>query len=594
MFKTSKRGSRPDEAIGDVLRRRAELTPHRRVFLFLERGQREGGSYTFAELDRKARSIGSRLADLGAKGKRVLLPHPPGLEFVAGFFGCLYAGAVAVPSCSSLLSTRQRDRLRFIVEDAEVEFILAASTESLISFRESLTAEEWTSRLSLLAADEVAETEGTEWSLADSRPDDVAYIQYTSGSTSSPKGVVISHGNVMCNQRMIQSAFGTGEGSVVVSWLPHFHDMGLVGVVQHAVYAGMSVVLMAPIDFIRRPVQWLRAISKYRASISGAPNFAYDLSVERVKDAEVAELDLSCWKLAFNGSEPVKADTMERFAEKFAKAGFGRESFYPCYGLAEATLFVSSRVPSAPLSSRRHEAKSKPLDQLDKDFVFVRQSRRQVVSCGQAWESERLVIVDPKTNRRCSEGTEGEIWIAGPHVAKGYWRRPDETREVFEACLSETGEGPFLRTGDLGYLINGELYITGRLKELIILHGKNHYPHDIEATVATSHPSLRPNCGAAFSVDVTGQEELVVFQEVKKQTPPEKVFEIKGAIRQALAEERAIKPYSVVLFKPNTIPKTSSGKIMRSACRTDFLTNSFVENTFSSPDYLKPPRRERA
>ena len=541
--------------INDVLRRRAELTPHRRVFLFLESGEREGASYTFAELDRKARAIGTRLEALGAKGKRVLLPHPPGLEFVASFFGCLYSGAVAVPACSSLLSTRHHDRLRFIVEDADAEFILAPSTQL-----QNLTDQEWTVRLSLLAADEVAETKGADWSPAQVGPDDVAYIQYTSGSTSSPKGVVISHRNVLSNQKMIQSAFRTTEDSVVVSWLPHFHDMGLVGVVQHAVYAGMSVVLMAPLDFIRRPAQWLRAISKYRASISGGPNFAYDLCVERIKDEAASELDLSGWILAFNGSEAVKPDTIKRFVEKFGKAGFRRECFYPCYGLAEATLFVSSRASVKPFPSRREG---------------------EVVSCGQGWDSELVLIVDPKTHRRCADGTEGEIWVAGPHVAKGYWRRPVETREIFEAQLSDTGEGPFLRTGDLGYLSGGELHITGRLKELIILHGKNHYPQDIEATAAASHPLLRRDGGAAFSVEVAGREQLVLFQEVNRQTPVEKAFEIKCAIRKALAENRSVKPYSVVLFKPNTIPKTSSGKIKRSACRTDLLQNSFAENIFS-------------
>jgi acyl-CoA synthetase (AMP-forming)/AMP-acid ligase II len=289
-----------------------------------------------------------------------------------------------------------------------------------------------------------------------------------------------------------------------------------------------------------------------------APNFAYDLCVERVKEEAIAELDLSCWQVALNGSEPVKAETMKRFVEKFGKTGFGTESFYPGYGLAEATVFVCSRVPSQPVVSRG-----------------------QVVSCGPPCASERMLIVDPKTHRRCSEGTEGEIWLAGPHVAQGYWRRPGETRETFKACLSDDGAGPFLRTGDLGFLLDGELHVTGRLKELIILHGKNHYPQDIEATVATSHPLLRRDCGAAFSVEVTGREELVVLQEVQRQTPPEKSFEIKCAIRQALAEDRAIKPYAIVLLKPNTIPKTTSGKIMRSACRADFLRNSFTENIFS-------------
>jgi acyl-CoA synthetase (AMP-forming)/AMP-acid ligase II len=546
------------ETIVDVLRQRAELTPHKRVFLFLDRGEREGASFTFGQLDRKARAIGSRLASLGAKGKQVLLPNPPGLEFVANFFGCLYAGAVAVPTCSTLLSARKHDRLRFLVEDAEVEFILAASTESLTSFRESIAGDEWTSRVILLAADEVPEIEEAESSPSNRGANDVAYIQYSSGSTSSPKGVVISHRNVMCNQRMLQQAFRTSEDGVIVSWLPHFHDMGLVGVIQRAIYVGMSAVLMAPIEFIRRPVQWLGAISRYRASISIAPNFAYDFCVERVKDDAVAELDLSYWEVAFNGSEPVKAETMKRFAEKFGKTGFRTESFYPCYGLAEATVFVSSRRPTEPVVSRR-----------------------QVLSCGPASASERVLIVDPKTRRRCSEGIEGEIWVAGPHVAQGYWKRPDETRKTFKAYLNDSGDGPFLRTGDLGFLLEGELYVTGRLKELIILHGKNHYPQDIEATVATSHPLLRRDCGAAFSVEVTGKEELVVLQEVKRQTPPEKSSEIKCAIRQALAEDRAIKPYSVVLLKPNTIPKTSSGKIRRSTCRADFLRNSFAESIFS-------------
>jgi acyl-CoA synthetase (AMP-forming)/AMP-acid ligase II len=538
------------ETIIDVLRQRAELTPHKRVFLFLDKGESEGASFTFAQLDRRARSIGCRLAALGARGKQVLLPNPPGLEFVANFFGCLYAGAVAVPACSTLLSARKRDRLRLIVEDAEVEFILAASTESI-------AGEEWASRLILLATDEVPETEAAEWS-PDCKADDVAYIQYSSGSTSSPKGVVISHRNVMCNQQMLQQAFRTSDDSLIVSWLPHFHDMGLVGVIQRAIYVGMSGVLMAPIEFIRRPVQWLHAISKYRASISIAPNFAYDLCVERVKDEAIGELDLSCWEVAFNGSEPVKAETMKRFAEKFAETGFRAESFCPCYGLAEATVFVSSRLPSALV-----------------------ESRRQVVSCGPACASERVLIVDPKTHRRCSEGAQGEIWVAGPHVAQGYWKRPDETRAAFNAYLNDNGDGPFLRTGDLGFLLEGQLFVTGRLKELIILHGKNHYPQDIEATVAMSHPLLRRDCGAAFSVDVTGKEELVVLQEVKRQTPPEKSFEIKCAISQALAEDRAIKPYSVVLLKPNTIPKTSSGKIMRSACRADFLRNNLTESVFA-------------
>lgn len=568
------------ETLVDVLRRRAERTPNRRVFMFLEGGEREADSLSFGQLDRRARAVAHRLTSLGMRGRQVLLLHPPGLDFIASFFGCLYAGAVAVPSYLSLLSARNLSQFRFIVEDADVKLILAAP-DSLNSFRQILSEAGLTQAPGLLASDDVSDEEADGWSPVNIEPDALAYIQYTSGSTSSPRGVMIHHDNIMHNQRMIQSAFGQEEGMTGVSWLPHFHDMGLVGMVQQSVFTDMLAVLMSPLEFIRRPIKWLRAISKYRAYGSGAPNFAYDLCVERVTPEEAAALDLSCWKRAFTGSEPVRAETLERFAAKFSSCGFQAASFYPCYGLAEATLFVAGRAGFDPPVVRSVRLKDLEDGYFNEVAPSPANGSRRVVGCGLGWGDERILIVDPESLTPSPAGKVGEIWVSGSHVAKGYWKCAEEVRQAFHARLADTGEGPFLRTGDLGCVVDGELFITGRLKDLIILRGKNHYPHDIEMTVALSHPALRPNCGAAFSVDVGEQEELVVFQEVKGRTPPEQAVEIYAAIRQALAEEHAVKPHAIVLLKANTIPKTSSGKIRRSACRAEFLVNGFLQHAFS-------------
>lgn len=566
------------ETMVDVLRSRALRSRDQRAFLFLESGEREGASLTFGELDLRARAIASRLVSLGASEKQVLLLYPPGLEFIEAFFGCLYAGCVAVPSYSTMLSSRNISRLQFLINDAGATLMLTDS-RSQASY-ESSTAQETPLQIPLLASDRIRDEEGHAWAPVEVRPEALAYIQYTSGSTSEPKGVMLDHSSVMHNQRMIRFAFGNTEGSWAVSWLPHFHDMGLVGVIQQTVYAGLSTVLMSPLEFIRRPARWLRAISKYRARGSGAPNFAYDLCVDRIKPEELEGLDLSCWKRAFNGSEPVRADTLDRFAARFSSYGFDPASFYPCYGLAEATLFVSGRSEGAPLVVRKVEARALEDCSWRESSLADSKATRRIVGCGHAWGEERIVIVDPKTCTRSAPGQVGEIWVAGGHVAKGYWGREEEPREVFGARLADGDETAFLRTGDLGCIVDGELFITGRLKDLIILRGRNHYPQDIEATVAVSHPSLLRSGSAAFSVEVDEQEELVVVQEVKSRTSPETSVEIYASIRQALAEDHALKPYAVILLKPNMIPKTSSGKVRRSACRIKFLTDAFAEESF--------------
>ncbi|HEX8147189.1 MAG TPA: fatty acyl-AMP ligase [Pyrinomonadaceae bacterium] len=575
------------ETIADILRRRAVLTPDRRAFIFLEGGEREGEALTFGQLDRRARAIAHRLTARGARGERVLLMHSPGVEFIASFFGCLYAGAVAVPLCSSFLSGRRLSGLKFFLDDADAKLI-AAGSDALKAFRQALSGAEGFPRVGLLATDEVADGEGDGTPERKARPGALAYIQYTSGSTSAPKGVAVYHRHIIHNLRMFGAAVGITEGMSAVSWLPHFHDMGLVAMIQQGVYAGVDTALMSPLEFIRRPVRWLRAISRYGAYFSCAPNFAYDLCVERVTPEETAGLDLSCWKRAVNGSEPVRPATVERFSARFASCGFQPASFYPGYGLAEATVFVTGRAGFAPPVVRCVEAEDLERGYLRDAPRAGGAGTRQLVSCGRGWGAERIVIVDPQTLTRSQPGRVGEVWVSGPHVAGGYWNRPEESRATFEAYLAGGGEGPFLRTGDLGCIVDGELFITGRLKDLIIIRGKNYYPHDIEATVAASHPALRPLDGAAFSVEVEGREELVIVQEVRGSTLIEQAEEICAAIRRALAEEHALRPYAIKLVKARSIPKTSSGKTRRSACRDEFLKSAFSGKEFCPPTAAKP------
>jgi acyl-CoA synthetase (AMP-forming)/AMP-acid ligase II len=561
------------ETLVSILRSRANRNPDRQVFTFLERGEREQASLTFGELDRRARAIANRLTSLQAKGERVVLLYPPGLEFIASFFGCLYAGAIAVPGYPPTRG-HNHARLLALIRDAGAKLVLTVS-DSLNALQHLLGDLIRDRAVTLLASDQVADAEAIGWARINIGQDAIAYIQYTSGSTSTPRGVIVRHGNIMHNQRMIGRAFGLAEGMNLVSWLPLFHDMGLVGMVEHSVYAGLYAILMSPLEFIHQPIRWLRAISRYNAHTSGGPNFGYDLCVKRIKTDDLAGLDLSCWKRALNGSEPVRAETMERFAAKFSNYGFKSSSFFPCYGLAEATLFVSGReatgarlvrtVNSAALEAGRFEESS-----------AERNGSRQMVSCGKGQADQQIMIVDPQTGANCPAGTVGEIWVSGSHVAQGYWNRAEESAIVFQARLAETGAGPFLRTGDLGCLVDDELFITGRLKELIILCGRNHYPHDIEATVAASHSALESSCNAAFVVEVEGQEALVVVQEVRRSTPPAQAEEICAAMRQALAENHAINPHALVLVGANTIPKTSSGKIRRFACRA-----AFVDGTLS-------------
>jgi acyl-CoA synthetase (AMP-forming)/AMP-acid ligase II len=382
-------------------------------------------------------------------------------------------------------------------------------------------------------------------------PDALALLQYTSGSTAAPKGVCITHRNLMHNEALIHTAFEHSGPGVGVNWLPPYHDMGLIGGLLQTVYHGAACYLMSPLAMLQDPSRWLRAVSRYRADTSGGPNFAFDLCVQRVPAERIAELNLSNWSVAAIGSEPIRAATMARFAETFAGCGFRAEAFYPCYGLAEATLFVTGGPKSAPPT-------------------VLTVNGQLLVGCGRTWPGQEVCIVDPETRVKLPDEQTGEIWLRGPSVAAGYWNRPEETAEAFDARRADTGDGPYLRTGDLGFLRGGELFVTGRAKDVIIVRGRNHYPGDIEETVQSVHPGLRPGCGAAFEVTRDGVPRLVVVQEVERRCRELDVGQLLGDVRQAVAERHDLQLFDLVLLKYGGIAKTTSGKVRRHACRAEY------------------------
>lgn len=560
--------------IVDLLRWRACHQRERQAYTFLTDGERQEEHLTYQELDRQARAIGTLLQQAGVAGERALLLYPPGLGYIAAFFGCLYAGVTAVPAYPPQPARLNRTlpRLEAIASDAQAAVILTTSAIALMG-KVVLARNRSCRRMRWLTTNRLARRLEEQWHDPAVGKDTLAVLQYTSGSTAQPRGVMLSHNNLMHNLGLIHQCFEHTPESQGVIWLPPYHDMGLIGGILQPLYGGFPVVLMSPVAFLHNPLRWLQAVSRYGATTSGGPNFAYDLCVRKSTPAQRACLDLSCWQVAFSGAEPIRPDTLERFAETFVSCGFRREAFYPCYGLAEATLIVSGgAVPRPPIvrtvqgaALEHHRVIDTPTDQ---------DGTRTLVGCGHALADQQMVIVHPETLTRCASDHVGEIWIAGPSVAQGYWQRPDETERTFGAFVADTGAGPFLRTGDLGCLRDGELFVTGRLKDLIIMRGRNLYPQDIELTVERSDPALRPGHGAAFTVEVDGEEQLVVVQEVQHHSHNTSHDALIEAIRRAVAEEHDVHLSAVVLIKAGSIPKTSSSKIQRSACRAAFLNAS--------------------
>ena len=562
----------------ELLRFRASTQPDKQAFVFLRDGEEEDGRLTYGELDRQARAIAAALQDRNLQDQRALLLYSPNLEFVAAFMGCLYAKVLAVPAYPPR-PNQTLDRLRAIMADSGAT--VALTTESQLGNMERLLAKNPDfSALNWFTTDTLTRETGREqnWFEPQVSPADLAFLQYTSGSTGTPKGVMVSHGNLLHNANLIRDSFQDTEQTRAVSWLPPYHDMGLIGGVLQPLFLGIPMALMSPVSFLQRPYRWLQTISRYQATTSGGPNFAYDLCIRQITDTQKEQLDLSRWSLAFSGAEPIRAETLERFVDAFSPCGFRKEAFYPCYGMAETTLFVTGGDrPTAPTLLSVDGSR---LEQNRAVVIPETPESRVLVSCGHCHPDQQLVITHPDDQTLCDDNQVGEIWVSGDSVAQGYWNRPQQTQDVFYARIydpaqslpAELSDRPFLRTGDLGFLHQGELYVTGRIKDLIIIRGLNHYPQDIELTVDQCHEDLRQGCNAAFSVEVNGEERLLIAQEVERRALRRlKVNEVTQAVRQAIAQHHQLQTYGVLLLKTGSIPKTSSGKIRRHACKDGFL-----------------------
>ncbi len=547
--------------LAHALQRRAALTPDRVALRFLADTPGQGVVLSYRDLDLRARTIAATLQAEAALGDRAVLLFPSGPDYVAAFFGCLYAGVIAVPAYPPESARRHhQERLLSILKDAEPRLLLTSS-----DLREPLQAIE--SAPPVLCVDTLDPARAGQWRMPTLQDDDIAFLQYTSGSTALPKGVQVSHGNLVANELLIRHGFGIdlNPDDVIVSWLPLYHDMGLIGGLLQPVFSGVPCVLMSPAYFLARPLRWLEAISEYGGTISGGPDFAYRLCSERVSDSALQRLDLSGWRVAYSGSEPIRLDTLERFAEKFASCGFTPDNFMASYGLAEATLFVAG-------TPRRHGIPS-----LRVDDAALTQNRAEpgqgsaVMSCGVSQPGHAVLIVEPATSQPLADNQVGEVWAAGPSIALGYWRNPEASAKTFVQHDGRT----WLRTGDLGFLRGGELFITGRLKDLLIVRGHNLYPQDIEQTIEREVEVVRKGRVAAFAVNDGGEEGIGIAAEisrsVQKILPPEALIK---AIRQAVAEACQQAPSVVVLLNPGALPKTSSGKLQRSACRSRLADGS--------------------
>jgi acyl-CoA synthetase (AMP-forming)/AMP-acid ligase II len=555
----------------DLLRQQAQDFGDRTAFLYLD-DQSESESLSFKQLDTHARAIAATLQKTMEPGDRALLMYPAGLDFIAAFFGCLYAGVIAVPATYPK-PRRPLPRMASIARNSGAT--VALTTRQTLDTIDMSQQDALVAGMQWMATDETPAHCARDWRPTNVSPDQLAFLQYTSGSTSDPKGVMVSHGNLLANLEAIRQSFGVevedpGQQQVAtgVFWLPAYHDMGLIGGILTPLYVGAQSVLMSPAAFLQRPLRWLEAIDHYRATISGAPNFAYEYCVRRTTAEQRSRLDVSNWKLAFCGAEPIRAETVREFTAAFRPAKFRPEAFYPCYGLAENTLLAAGAFAGQPPTilavDRTALAEGRVEHARGSDPLHI----QELVGCGRPAAGNRLEIIHPETGHLCPEGTVGEIVIQGPSVARGYWRGDVETNRNFHTHV-EGLEGQFLRTGDLGFKFEDELFVTGRLKDVIIIRGRNHYPQDIEQSAEASHPSLLP--GAAFAVQEASEERLVLVHQVERQLDSSEYDAVIKGIRQAVTEQHELDPHAVVLIRQSSLPVTSSGKVQRSLCRDQYL-----------------------
>lgn len=578
------------ETLIDLLARRVADAPEQTAFVYVDEDDSEQ-RWTYADLGRRTAAAAATIAAASSPGDRAVLAYPPGLDFIAAFLGCMQAGVLPTPATYPK-PRRPLPRLDAIARDCSPNLALTTqqALEKIQIDQQSTAVQalQWIATDGLPAHDAPV--------VAPQRqPDQPAFLQYTSGSTSDPRGVIVTHGNLLHNLELIRQGFDIPQPASQktpasgVFWLPAYHDMGLIGGVLTPIYVGGASYLIAPTAFLRRPLIWLEWLSRTGAAISGAPNFAYDLCVDKSNPEQRAQLDLSRWELAFCGAEPVREATLRRFADAFAPANFRPEAFYPCYGLAEATLMVSGGKRSAPLRTLSLDRDALAENRIVEDAAV---DAKTMVGCGAGLGEQEVRIVNHQTRQLCSDRTVGEIWVRGRSIAQGYWRPNGD--ESFNASLA-CGDGGFLRTGDLGFLDQGELFVTGRLKDVIIIRGRNHYPQDIERTVQQAHPAA--DFGAAFGVTEGPEERLVIVHQIDRQHRRADLEQVLMAIRTAVVEQHELDPSAIVLIKPASLPVTSSGKVQRSRCRAMFLEDNLKvlaqwrhEADASDPSDAEQPR----
>ncbi len=562
-----------EETLMDVFKKHLNHFPNKTLYRFFENGEEETDSRTFLELYNRAEIIATNILEHVKPGDRVLLLFPSGLDFTDAFFACLLAGVIAVPAFPPK-GKRRIGRLEKIAFDCAANLIL--TTETTYVKTNKWFNNEVFNDVKWLRTDKIENKKSNQ--LPKITSNTIAFLQYTSGSTGDPKGVIVSHSNIIHNNTLIKNAFHHTQKTIGLSWLPIYHDMGLIGNILQAFFVGFEILIMPPTAFIQKPLRWLSLIAKNKVTYSGGPNFAFDLCINHIKEEVVESLDLSSWRTAYNGSEPIRPETMNRFASHFSNAGITKVSLFPCYGMAETTLVVScSKYNNPPIvlqleKEKLYNGKIKPFEE-GKDEL----GKIEFVGNGPVLGDLKVKIVNPETKQLCKNGEVGEIWISGPSVAKGYWKREKLTEEIFNAQIIyangkvNTKLGSFLRTGDMGFLENNELYLSGRLKEMMIINGVNHFPQDIEQTVQYSNSDLQSNAGVALSTEINGKQELIIVQEIKRTSM--RNYDLDRIVRDvcnAVFVEHELSVYSILLVIPGRVGKTSSGKIQRVGTKLAF------------------------
>lgn len=575
------------ETLVDLVMHRASTQANDAAFVFHHFRESQVERLSFAELDTRAKATASVLQMHNLQGQNILLLPSPGLDFIVAYLGCLYAGAHPVPT-QTPYAEKDIQRMESIIRNALPAAVLLHS-ETKARLDKSDVQE--LRKLLVLEVDRIDQSLSADWQSPRITRQDLALIQYTSGSTGAPKGVMLSHANLLHNQKLIHSAFEHDDQSVVVGWLPIFHDMGLIGNVLQPLYLGRPSILFDPLAFVQKPLRWLQLISQYQATTSGAPNFGYELCVKRIKDEDKKDLDLSSWTLAFNGAEPVRKDTIDAFSQAFAECGFNKEAFYPCYGLAESSLFVTGISKKSAPDFIEVDAKK-----LSENKVAILsgnedgKSCASISNCGYPREDLEVRIVNPDHATPCEPDEIGEIWISSPSSSVGYWQKPELTQGQFAQTISSNAsvhpicdkplfDRQFMRSGDLGFMHEGNLYVTGRLKDVIIINGKNHYPQDIELTASNSSSLLKGQNCCAFSIENNNREKLVLLQEVHaRELSSKELSELKMDIREAVTKQHGLSPFDIVLLKRNSLPMTTSGKLQRFLGKQLYQSGGFEES----------------